>query len=220
MPLYNGPAVSITIGDTTYNVPKTLLCHHSSYFKAMFDGKFKEGEEQSIKLDELEEVVSNRSFQLLLQWLYLGRITLGEESPADGISALTKFARLADMVGFTNVESHIEKSIRMVILANPPPDGRCKARSEANIYHITPGHICAAACLPTGHAVRLLLSKAAVNTYLHSEDFKFSNEIREIPGVAADLLEELRKALKSTRFDVCMAYYKDPFSGEELSLRP
>lgn len=64
------PCIVITrIGDETYNVSKTLLSHHSPYFRAMFERQFKEAEEQAVELGEIPGVVSNRSFELLLQWL-------------------------------------------------------------------------------------------------------------------------------------------------------
>jgi hypothetical protein len=75
--------VKIKIGPTTHNVSKPLLCSHSPYFAGMFNRKFKEGQEQSAVLEEIEGVVSNQSFRLFLQWLYLGRVILGKESPTD-----------------------------------------------------------------------------------------------------------------------------------------
>jgi hypothetical protein len=49
---------SIKIGPTAYDVSKTLLCSHSPYFAGMFNGKFKEGQEHSAVLEEIEGVVS------------------------------------------------------------------------------------------------------------------------------------------------------------------
>jgi hypothetical protein len=88
---------------------------------------------------------------------------------------------------------------------------------EANIHHITPGHLHAASYLPKGHSIRLLLAKASIDAYLHSEDFKFSNKIHEVPEFAADLLQELREALKSMEVGRkrTRTYY-DSFSKKEL----
>jgi hypothetical protein len=72
---------SIKIGPTAYDVSKTLLCSHSPYFAGMLNGKFKEGQEQSVVLEEIKGVVLNQSFRLFLQWLYLGRVILGKKSP-------------------------------------------------------------------------------------------------------------------------------------------
>nr|KMM70338.1 hypothetical protein CPAG_06650 [Coccidioides posadasii RMSCC 3488] len=86
----------------------------------MFNGKFKEGQEQSAVLEEIEGVVSNRSFRLFLQWLYLGRVILGKESPTDWISVMIEFARLVDMLSINNVESQIIEHICATILDNVP----------------------------------------------------------------------------------------------------
>jgi hypothetical protein len=49
----------------------------------MFQREFKEGEDQSTILAEIDGVVSTRSFELLIQWLYLGRVFFGELAPEE-----------------------------------------------------------------------------------------------------------------------------------------
>ncbi|KAF9885059.1 hypothetical protein FE257_000790 [Aspergillus nanangensis] len=120
IPRYHGPMVKIEIGVTVYHVSKIILCETSRYFARMFDGNFKEGEAQSAVLEKVEGVVSNRSFELLLQWLYLGRITVGEEPPSEQISAMIEFARFADMLGIDGVEPQTVEHMRATILANSP----------------------------------------------------------------------------------------------------
>jgi hypothetical protein len=220
MPLYHGPTVSIKIGATTYNVSKTLLCKHSPYFANMFNGDFREGKEQLADLKEIDGVVSNRSFQLLLQWIYLGRFILDKESPADLISTMIESARLADMLRIANVETQIVEQIRATVLANPPPDNAWSRSAETNAHHITPVHVHEATRLPRGHSVRLLVAKAVIDPYLHSDEFKFSDEIRDVPGFAADVLDELKVSLKSVRLEqYTRCYFKDPFSGAEIRFR-
>ena len=48
----------------------------------MFNGKFKEGQELSTVLEEIDGVVSSRSLQMLVQWVCLGR-TIFNESLSD-----------------------------------------------------------------------------------------------------------------------------------------
>jgi hypothetical protein len=69
------PQVTIRIGSANveYKLPKALLCKQSSYFAATFEGSFKEGEEQSTALEEDDGVVSTQSFQMLAQWVIIGR---------------------------------------------------------------------------------------------------------------------------------------------------
>ncbi|KAL2825723.1 hypothetical protein BDW59DRAFT_69618 [Aspergillus cavernicola] len=214
MPLYHGPIVKINIENSTYEVSKSLLCKHSSYFAAMFNGKFKESEEQSAELELIDGVVSTRSFELLLQWLYVGRIVLDEKDPGDRISALLEFARLADMLYINTVGSQIVEHIKTTVLNNPAP-GYLRT-SDTNVHHITSNHIHHAMQLPQGDPVRLLFSKAAIEGYLRSEHFKFQEETREIPEFAADFLEELKIVLKNVKTLDYHATFVDPFSGETL----
>ncbi|EFW15376.1 hypothetical protein D8B26_008067 [Coccidioides posadasii str. Silveira] len=143
-------AEAIKIGPTAYDVSKTLLCSRSPYFAGMFNGKFKEGQEQSAVLEEIEGVVSNRSFRLFLQWLYLGRVILGKESPTDWISVMIEFARLVDMLSINNVESQIIEHIRATILDNVPD---IYSRDRL-VRHMTRENVYAATHLLKGHSVR------------------------------------------------------------------
>ena len=80
LPLYSNPHVRIQIGSTSteYKLSKALLYKQSPYFAATFKGKFQEGEEQSTALTKIDGVVSTQSFELLVQWLYLGQVIFGE----------------------------------------------------------------------------------------------------------------------------------------------
>jgi hypothetical protein len=71
LPLHSGPQVTIRIGSASheYNLPKALLCKQSPYFAAMFAGPFREGEEQATTLEEINGVVTPRSFEILVQWV-------------------------------------------------------------------------------------------------------------------------------------------------------
>jgi hypothetical protein len=55
----------------TWSIPKTLLSHHSDYFRAACNGNFKEGIENRVSLDDVEP----RLFQHFVQWLYYGTIS-------------------------------------------------------------------------------------------------------------------------------------------------
>lgn len=69
--MISGPQVTIRIGDggPAYNVSKLLLSDHSPYFSAMFaQGNFKESQDNSATLEEIEGVVTPGSFQMLVQW--------------------------------------------------------------------------------------------------------------------------------------------------------
>ena len=70
LPLYSRPEVKIRIGSAVqeYTLPKALLCEQVPYFKGIFkEEQFKEGLELSATLPEEDEVVSTRSFEMLVQ---------------------------------------------------------------------------------------------------------------------------------------------------------
>ncbi|KAL2841265.1 hypothetical protein BJY01DRAFT_249615 [Aspergillus pseudoustus] len=201
LPLYHGPIVSIKMELR----PTTLPRHFSASIRRP-------------ELEKLDGVLSTQSFQLLLQWLYLGRFNLGKESPSDRITTMIELARLADMMEIKDIDAQIAEYIRTTVLDNPSPTGNYWCRSpDDNIYHITPEHVVAASHLPKGHSIRLLLARAAINAYLNSDDFRFSRETQDVPEFAADLLQELRVALKSIECDDNSGRtYHDPFTETKL----
>ncbi|KAH7378139.1 hypothetical protein BKA64DRAFT_250384 [Cadophora sp. MPI-SDFR-AT-0126] len=93
---------------------------------------FQEGAELSTTMEEIDGVVSTRSFEMLVQWLCQNRIVFGDLPPAEMIAASIEFARLADMVGLTGVVSMTAEHIRQVILANRP--------AQDNVYPCVASH--------------------------------------------------------------------------------
>lgn len=162
-PLYSGRKVTIRIGSASheYKLPKALLCKQSTYLTAMFEGPFKEGEEQSATLEEEDGVVTPRSFQMLVQWLCLDRVVFGKCTPDVSITTAIEFARLADMCHVTGMESVMAKHIKAIILANAGPQdwewekGRAP---DTNTRCLTSQHITSAVTLPEGHSVRVILA--------------------------------------------------------------
>jgi hypothetical protein len=190
---------------------KTLICKQSPYFAAAFEGEFREGEEQSITLTEIDDVVSIRSFELLVQWLYLGRVIFGKSTPKETITAVIEFVRFADMCGVTGMETPMAEHIRAIIIANPAPSS---GKSDTNTYCLTSKHIVSAASLPEEHPVRSLLAAAAVEGYLRDDNYRFLKETQEVPNFSADLL----KAVKATLKSLPTSYIKDPISGKKVYL--
>lgn len=119
----------------------------------MFEGRFKEGEEQSTTLEEIYGVVTPRSFKMLVQWVCLGPVVFGECAPEVAITTAIEFARLADMCGITGMESLMAEHIKAIILANPAPedmkwDGW--RAPDTNTQCLTSQHITSAVALPEG----------------------------------------------------------------------
>jgi len=218
LPLYSGPLVTIRIGSSSreYKLSKALLCKQSPYFKATFEGKFQEGKEQSTTLKEEDGVVSVRSFELLVQWLYLGRVVLGSSTPTDSISTVVEFVRIADMCGVTGMESIMAEQIKTIILANPAP---MSTDLDSNTYCLDSSHIVSAASLPEGHQVRRVLAVAVAGAFFREDHHKFSKEVKEVSGFASDLLEAIRDTLKSFKTHSSAVVITDPLTGKDRWLR-
>lgn len=219
LPLYSDPQVKIRIGLTgrEYKLSKTLLCKQSPYFAATFEGKFGEGQEQSTVLKDADGAVSERGFELLIQWLYLGRVVLSVSPPDEEVSATLDFVRFADMCGVTGMESQMAEHIKAIIVANPAPEnpGCQKYRDpDTNTFCLTSQHLISAMLLPEGHPVRCILAAAAVEGFLRrGNDFKFWKEIHEVPNFAADLLTAVRASVKASSY---APTFSDPISEENL----
>jgi len=226
LPLYTGPQVTVCIGSTSqeFKFPKALLCKQSPYFAATFNGKFKEGKEQSTTLEEINGVVSTQSFQMLAQWICLGRVVFSapkSQESQESISAAIEFARLADMCGVTGMNSMIAAHIKQVIMADADPrhlKATSKRNHRANTFCITPQHIISAANLSVGHPVRKMLANSAVEECLYTREFKFIKESREVPGFATDLLQAVKITLDTMVFESGGAKIKEPISGMMLRL--
>jgi hypothetical protein len=218
LPLYSGPHVKVRIGCTghEYVLSKAILCRQSPYFAATFEGEFQEGQYQSTTLTEEEGVVTHRSFEMLIQWIYLGRVLYSESTPKEYISATIEFARLADMCGVTGMETLMAEHIKAIILSNPAPESTQFGHSrdpDTNTYSLTGQHITSASFLPGGHPIRKVVAAAAVEGYLRHDKHKFLEEIREATNFAVDLLEEVKGTLKTVTSDFT---FRDPFTGKTL----
>lgn len=72
-------------------------------------------------LEEMEYVVSVRSVQALIQWLYLRVLNFDIEDPREHITAAMELVRLADMYNIVGLETKMAQYIREIIIANPHP---------------------------------------------------------------------------------------------------
>lgn len=218
LPLYCGPCVKVRIGPggQEYVVSKAILCKHSSYFVAMFEGGFREGHAQSTTLTEEEGVVTQRSFEMLVQWLYLGRVLFNESTPTESVTAILEFVRLADMCDVTGMEIVMAEHIKAILLANPAPEIEGHRDPDTNTCCLTYQHVTSAALLPDGHPIRKVLAIAAVEGYIRRNEHKFLKEIRDSPNFAADLLLEVKETLMTVVSSGSIITFKDPFSGKTL----
>jgi hypothetical protein len=223
LPLYSGPEVTIRIGSASheYRLPRALICKQSPYFAAKFEGDFKEGAEQSATLEEIDGVVSTRSFEMLVQWVCLGRIVFRSlPPPAEAIATSIEFMRLADMCGVTGMESMMAEHVKGIIVADAAlHKGIYGLRdNNANTYSITTQHVKSAALLPGGHLMRGVLAMAMVEGFFLIDNHRFQKEIQEIPSFAVDLLAAVKVTSKTMTCGEYRIEFKEPLSGEKLRL--
>jgi hypothetical protein len=171
-------------------------------------------------LTKIDGVVSTQSFELLVQWIYLGRVIFGELKPEEVITATIEFVRFADMCGVTGMETLMAERIKAIIIANPTSTiGYSTRDPDTNTYCLISQHIKSAAFLPKGHLVRSTLAMAAVEGYLRHDNYKFLRETQEIPSFSIDLLKSVKATLKTLRVDGIhgkSVTCKDPLSGQTV----
>ncbi|CAG8177605.1 unnamed protein product, partial [Penicillium salamii] len=222
LPRYHCPTVKIQISssDHEYEISKYLLCKDSTYFTAMFEGNFAEGEQQVATLEEVEGVVSVRSFEALIQWIYLRKVQFDSKGPEDQISATIELVRLADMCSITGMETQMAQYIKDILVANPDPrcDDLFLRPIDTNTYCITRQHITWATSLPPGHSVRRILAAASVEGYLRDENYKFVQLTQEHPTFGSDLLQEVRSTIGQLQSTQRKSTFEDPISGVRMSI--
>ncbi|KAJ5876887.1 hypothetical protein N7455_000352 [Penicillium solitum] len=194
LPLYHGPLVKVRIQTTCeYEVSKALLCAESPVFTIMFEGSFREAQEQAVDLELMEGVISKRSVEALFQWLYLRIVKFNIDDPEEKISAAIELARLADRYEITGIESQTAEYIKEVILANPDPEYKmdpCELVYNQTFF-LRAEHIISGTLLHDGHPVRRALAGACVADFLENYPHKFADTAQEHPEFAVDLLHEL-----------------------------
>lgn len=195
--------------DEEFEIPRALLCRQSEYFRTMFEKKFREGVEQSATLQEIDGVLSVRSFNMILQWLYTGRVLFGKLAPKEFITTIIEFSRLADMLQVTGMEEHMSSLAKIVIVKNLAPRDMKPALAQHNAC-LTSDHILSAVLLPQDHPLRRLLTLAAVPAYFKRAEFL--NKALEHPDFAVDLLRQVQIATKTLQPDTGDISVQDPLS--------
>ena len=182
----------------------------------MFKGDFKEGVEQSTTLEEIDGVVSTRSFEMLVKWLYVGKINIDEATSEETITASLEFVRLADMCRVFGMEKLIAGRIKTMIVGQPPTESNKKTATIAHNACLTSEHIMSAVLLPDGHPVRTILTLAAVPAYLNRDNYL--SEALDNGVFAVDLLKEVQIATKSFQSNGSFVTMQDSLSDARITL--
>lgn len=167
-------------------------------------------------MKEEDGVVSVQSFELLVQWMYIGQVILDDLGPFESVAAALAFSRIADMLGVTGMESQMAEHIKALINGSSAP---YDYGFDSNTYLINSDLIASAVRLPHGHPVRKTLAAASVREYLKGNEHRFATEVEGIPGFSSDLLEAVRNALNTLRKGSYEVSVTDPISGQQVWLK-
>ncbi|RAK80318.1 BTB/POZ domain-containing protein [Aspergillus fijiensis CBS 313.89] len=225
LPLYHGPQVTIRLGSDgpTYMLSKALLCKKSTYFSKMFEGNYAEARTSFATLQE-DTITFKPSFELYIEWLYLGKLTLPGEDRSNQITCLLKLARFAEMSGEGELTDLVTASIIQVI--TEAPEIRKKRNNPfpakyrgINVKHIDVGHLAVVEELPRWNAVRRVLIMALVEPYLRAQPFIFSEELVLFSELAVDLLAEVKETMLAAVPRSGRIWITDPLTQIEVPLK-
>lgn len=169
----------------------------------MFKGNFIEGIEGEGTLEEMDGVVSPRSLENLLEWIYREKISFASTEYQDVISEILEFLRLADMCDVHGMEQvtadYLEDMFRMFKYDDRP----------ANI--ILPQHIAATGLLPDEHPFRLAMAKCLIRPFVEDYRFQFFDELSQLPEFSIDFLKLVRDMLRNgeCRIKIARSYCGD-----------
>ncbi|CAG8220071.1 unnamed protein product [Penicillium salamii] len=224
----SSPRVTIRIsnGIQEYKVSRELLCEQSPYFAAMFQGKFREAKDQSVTLQAMEGVISEQSFEGLVQWICIKRVTFDLASPSDQITAFIELARLADMCGMVEMQEYLASSVNGILKKGYYDSNPEAPRSLSK--HLTTQHICSATALPEGHPLFRVLCVASVRDILEKKCSRLVEATRSNHRYAAGVLQEVIASLdgmtlsltqdSSAKHMTAVCYGRDFICGTQISI--
>ncbi|KAJ5949386.1 hypothetical protein N7454_000970 [Penicillium verhagenii] len=177
----------------------------------MFGDKFKEGQEEVAVMEQIDGVLSPRSFKGLLQWLYHGVVNFEPDKPENQIYAAIELVRLGDMCMISQLEAEATRQFQTILmqtrLSKPCElsDGR---EIRINNYCLERRTIISATFLPQGHEVRRVVAAASVHGYLRDDNHESLQLTQNYPIFGADVLQEVRKCLQTLKYEKYEKYEK------------
>jgi hypothetical protein len=169
-------------------------------------------------MEEIEGVISARSFTAFLQWLYHRRVRFDAVGPEAKITAAIELSRLADMFHVDRLGTEMAEFIKKLLIANPTPPTEDCEYFDTNTYVFTEQHVRSAGYLPRGNIVRSLIAAASVEAFIRGDNYKFAGLAQEHPTFGIDLLEQVRRALYSLNEGCEDTVVKDPITGKKLEI--
>lgn len=114
--------VTVHVGEQRHQflIHKELLCHHSSFFRATFQGSFIEASSGNVELPDDDVEV----FKIFESWLYTGSVGLMSNVAGHQPSKLVKLYILADKIEIPAIQKETletlrERAVRNLDLCDP-----------------------------------------------------------------------------------------------------
>jgi len=178
-----GPQVTFLVGPDKkrFCLPKKLACYCSPYFKAAFDGAFKEGETQELELPE----DSIENFQTLQEFIVEGKVSDSlslKKARKHVVQRCIGFLAYADKYMLGDVEDLLFDPLKKALVARSQ-EVFC-GKFIKDVFEGT----------KKGSQLRVLITEAALsNGGISRKPYKQQED--EVDGFAAEMLQLIRKHL-------------------------
>ncbi|CAG8980923.1 hypothetical protein HYALB_00003782 [Hymenoscyphus albidus] len=199
--------VTVTVNDTSYKLPKSLVCSESTFFNKAFNSGFLETEEQKLSLTEC----TTETFELVVQWVYRHKLIFDIASKKEKmVDLLFDFFKLADLLGLGGPFSTVISMLKTIFIDNGAL--------------LLPKHIRIAYQLPNNYNLRKLVAEACVSKYVRflrkGGKSKVQKEMDACEGFKMDVLEGVAGALKSmeTSYNSYVVRFTCPLTGDAIDL--
>lgn len=197
--LLAGPIVDISVGQgpskRDWSLHRNLLCHHSSYFEAEFQGHEMPKKQDVRKLDLPDD--DPRGFELLVKWLYQGHLEDGanladDNAKYDYAVACHKLYLLCDKFDMIRLKNlAMDQYRRCLNEAQLVPD----AEEINEMYHASPS------ASPFRSLVVKIAARQVMDPDIDRDAEAYRKCFEENPGFAVEMINAVRYMSGGMLFD-------------------
>lgn len=128
----------------------------------------------------MDGVVSTRSLEHLLEWVYMETLSFTSEKPSDLFSEALELLRISDMCDVHGIEKLLVDFVSGLL-----------TKSSTVNSTILPQHIKSISLLPKGHPIRPIIARRLASALLDGQDFQYLDEISIYPSIGADIIKTI-----------------------------
>ena len=186
--MISGSPISLYVGadKTLFVVPKTLLCHHSEYFRSALSGNFVESFENKVTFAEEDPQI----FKYVVGWMHRGGLDLARRGSADPAtcSVLCRIYYLADLLQVQGLMQDVLKDLEELWKLCPILPFNSELVTEVWAHTLETSQLRTEIC--RGFAVCLKQNRKC-------EIHGFESCFTELPGFGVSLMREVRRVRMS-----------------------